>query len=191
MKRALPLAVVVLLAVTGCGGGTGSSGTGGAATTGSGAQTSSSAAAGNGSGGGAQADAACSGGLTGKEPGVVRITCDGTAVIRVRVAGTSKDFHGGVCRSAGEVWSVGAGVVIDATGTHGSYTGPAVDSVAVNNTSTAGKGTIQVALAGKHYFDLGGAAMTLSADKKTAHLDGTGDRLSDGPGQKITVDVTC
>ena len=46
-------------------------------------------------------------------------------------------------------------------------------------------------LGGKHYFDLGNATMTVSADQKSAHLDGTGDRLSDAPNKKITVDVTC
>jgi len=136
-------------------------------------------------------DAACTGGLTGTEPGVVRITCNGTATIHVVAGGAGKDFHGGVCRSAGDVWSAAAGVIIDTTGTHGSYTGPPVDSVAVNNTSDSGKGTIQIVLGGKHYFDLGGAAMTLGAGGKSAHLDGTSDHLSDAPGTKITVDVTC
>jgi hypothetical protein len=137
------------------------------------------------------ADRACTGGLKGTEPGVVRITCDGTATIRVQAGGVSKDFHGGACRSAGDVWSAAAGVVIDITGTHGAYTGPPVDSVAVNNTSTAGKGTIQLVLGGKHYFDLGTAPMTLAAGGKSAHLDGTSDHLSDAPGAKVTVDVTC
>ena len=137
------------------------------------------------------ASQACSGGLTGTEPGVVRITCNGTATIHIVAGGASKDFHGGACQSAGDVWSAAAGVVIDATGMHGSYTGPPVDSVAVNNTSTTGKGTIQVVLGGKHYYDLGGAAMTLAAGGKSAHLDGTSDHLSDAPGAKITVDITC
>jgi hypothetical protein len=122
---------------------------------------------------------------------VVRITCTGTATIRVVAGGASKDFHGGACQSAGDVWSVAAGVIIDVTGMHGTYTGPPVDSIAVNNTSQQGKGTIQLVLGGKHYFDLGGAAMTLGAGGKSAHLDGTSDHLSDVPGAKISVDVTC
>ncbi len=137
------------------------------------------------------ADQARTGGLKGTEPGVVRITCDGTATIRVQAGGVGKDFHGGACKSAGDVWSAAAGVIIDVTGSHGAYTGPPVDSVAVNNTATAGKGTIQLALGGKHYFDLGAAAMTLAAGGKSAHLEGTSDHLSDAPGAKITVDVTC
>jgi len=106
------------------------------------------------------ADQACTGGLTGTEPGVVRITCDGTATIHVVAGGTNRDFHGGACQSAGDVWSAAAGVIIDVTGTHGKYTGPPVDSVALNNTATAGKGTIQLVLGGKHYFDLGAAALS-------------------------------
>ena len=134
---------------------------------------------------------ACTGGLKGTEPGVVRITCGGTATIHVVAGGATKDFHGGACQSAGDVWSAAAGVIIDVTGTHGKYTGPPVDSVAVNNTATAGKATIQLSLGGKNYFDLGGAALTLAAGGKSAHLDGTSDHLSDAPGAKITVDVTC
>src|SRR5207244_6326136 len=102
----------------------------------------------------------------------------------------SKDLRGGTCRSAGDLWSVAAGVIIDVTGTHGKYQGPPVDSVAVNNTAS-GKGTIQVVLNGKNYFDLGTATLTLSADKKTAHLEGTGDSISDGPNEQIIMDVTC
>ena len=137
------------------------------------------------------ANEACTGGLKGTEPGVVRITCNGTATIHVVAGGATKDFHGGACQSAGDVWSAAAGVIIDVTGTHGKYTGPPVDSVAVNNTATAGKATIQLSLGGKNYFDLGGAALTLAAGGKSAHLDGTSDHLSDAPGAKITVDVTC
>ena len=155
-------------------------------TNGSGGTPSGTAAAGS-----AAANQACTGGLKGTEPGVVRITCDGTATIRVQAGGTSKDFHGGTCHSAADVWSAAAGVIIDATGVHGSYTGPPVDSVAVNNTATAGKATIQLVLGGKHYFDLGNATITLAAGGKGARLDGTSEKLSDAPGAKITVDVTC
>jgi hypothetical protein len=169
------------MVLAGCGSGGGTpSGTGSAAAIGGGSPSSA-----------AKGDPACSGGLTGTEPGVVRISCDGTADIRIQVAGASKDIRGGSCRSAGDVWSAAAGVIIDSTGVHGTYTGPPVDSVAVNNTAAPGKATIQVALGGKLYYDLGGAALTLSPDKKTAHLEGTSDRLSDGPNDKITVDITC
>ena len=139
----------------------------------------------------AAADQACTGGLKGTEPGVVRITCDGTATIRVQAGVTSKDFHGGVCHSAGDVWSAAAGVVVDAAGVHGTYTRPPVDSVAVNNTATRGKGTIQLVLGGKHYFDLGNAAITLVGGGKGARVEGTSEQLSDAPGAKITIDVTC
>jgi hypothetical protein len=133
----------------------------------------------------------CTGGLTSNKPGVVRITCDGAATIHVQAGDVTKDFHGGVCHSAGDIWSAAAGVIIDATGAHGNYTGPPVDSVAINNTNTPGKGTIQVELSGKHYYDLGEATMTLTAGGKSAHIEGTSHRLSDAPGAKITVDVTC
>ena len=133
----------------------------------------------------------CTGGLTGDAPGVVRITCDGTATIHVQAGEVNKDFHGGVCHSAGDVWSAAAGVVVDATGVHGTYTGPPVDSVAVNNTATGGKGTIQLVLGGKHYFDLGNATITLATGGKGARLEGTSEKLSDTPGAKITIDVTC
>jgi hypothetical protein len=133
----------------------------------------------------------CTGGLAGNEPGVARITCNGSATIRVRVGSAGKDFHGGECRSAGDIWSAAAGVVIDATGMHGKYRGPSVDSIAVNNTDSPGKGTIQVMLNGKHYYDLGEAKMTLTDGGKKAHLQGTSHQLSDAPGAKITVDVTC
>jgi hypothetical protein len=140
---------------------------------------------------GAAGNQACSGGLTGNEPGVVRVTCSGTATVHVQAGDATKDFHGGECHSAGDVWSVSAGVIIDVTGAHGTYTGPPVDSVAINNTATAGKGTIQLSLGGKNYFDLGNAAMTVAAGGKSAHLDGTSERLSDVPGAKLTIDVTC
>lgn len=183
MKHALALSLAVLFGLAGCA----STASPGAATaTGGSAPAGPTTAA-----GGTKTDPSCSGGLTGNEPGVVRISCNGTADIRIQVAATSKEIRGGSCRSGGQVWSAAAGVIIDVTGTHGTYTGPPVDSIAVNNTDTAGKGTIQIALGDKHYFDLGGAALTLSADQKTAHLEGTGDRMSDGPNDKITVDVTC
>jgi hypothetical protein len=136
-------------------------------------------------------DPACSGGLHGQEPGVVSVTCDGTATVHFEAGGASRDLHGGVCRSGGGVWSATAGVVIDVTGMHGAYTGPPVDDVTVNDTSTAGRGTIQAVVGGKHYFALGTATLTLAADHKSAKLEGTGDRQSDAPGVKITVNVTC
>jgi hypothetical protein len=136
-------------------------------------------------------DKDCTGGLTGDAPGVVRITCDGTATIHVQAGEVNKDFHGGVCHSAGDIWSAAAGVIIDSTGAHGTYTGPPVDSIAINNTNIPGKGTIQVTLSGKQYYDLGEATMSLTSGGKAAHIEGTSHRLSDAPGAKITVDVTC
>ncbi len=133
---------------------------------------------------------ACSGGLTGSEAGVVSVTCNGTAELKVVVNGTTTDLHGGTCQSGGGVWSATAGVLIDVTGMHGKYSGPPVADITVNDTAD-GKATIQVAVGDKHYFDLGTATLQLSADKKTAHIDGTGDHLSDAPGAPIAVDVTC
>jgi hypothetical protein len=132
----------------------------------------------------------CTGGLTADQAGVVRITCDGTATIHVHAGTVDKDFHGGVCHSAGDIWSAAAGVIIDVTGTHGRYTGPPVDSVAINNTAS-GKATVQLSLSGKQYYDLGTAKLALTAGGKSAHIVGTSHRLSDAPGAKITVDVTC
>ncbi|NJC71154.1 hypothetical protein HC031_15750 [Planosporangium thailandense] len=133
----------------------------------------------------------CTGGLAANAPGVVRITCDGSATIHVRAGEVTKDFHGGACQSVGDVWSAAAGVVIDSTGAHGTYTGPPVDSIVVNNTDTAGKGTVQAVLSGRHYYNLGDAAMTVAPGGKSAHIEGTSHPLSDAPGAKITVDVTC
>jgi hypothetical protein len=136
-------------------------------------------------------DTSCSHGLSGQEPGVVRVTCDGSATIHIRVGAVSQDLHGGVCQSSGSVWSAAVGVIIDVTGMHGKYSGPPVNNVVVNDTSTPGRGTIQSVLAGKMYFDLGHAAMTVAPDRHSAHLEGTSERASDAPGAKISVTVTC
>jgi hypothetical protein len=132
----------------------------------------------------------CAGGLSGSEPGVVRITCGGTADIKISVNGVEKDMHRGQCQSAAGVWSAAVGVIIDRTGTNGKYTGPPVDSIVVNNTSD-GKATVQASVNGKLYYDLGEAKLTLSADQKSAHIVGKCDRSSDAPNAAITVDVTC
>ena len=184
MKRSRIAAAALLttLPLAGCSGHAGSPAATPGGSSGAPSSTAGNAAAGNQS---------CNGGLTGSEPGVVRITCSGTATIRVKAGSASREFHGGDCHSAGDVWTAAAGVIIDATGTHGKYTGPPVDSVAVNNTAAAGKGTIQVVLGSTHYYDLGGAAVTLAAGGKSAHFDGTSDHMSDAPGAKIVVDVTC
>ena len=136
-------------------------------------------------------NAACSHGLTGSETGVIRITCDGPAEIKIQAGDVTRDLHGGKCQSGGGVWSATVGVVIDETGVSAKYTGPPVEVVTVNNTNTAGKATIQAVLAGKHYAVLGTASLTLSADQKTAHAEGSSDRLSDAPGANVVVDVTC
>jgi hypothetical protein len=136
-------------------------------------------------------DTVCAGGLSGQEPGVVRITCGGPATIRITVGAVRRELHGGECHSTGDVWSAAVGVIIDLTGAHGTYSGPPVNNVAVNDTTTPGRGTIQSVLDGKTYFVLGDAVMTVSSDRKSAHLEGTSDRASDAPGAKITVSVTC
>jgi hypothetical protein len=133
---------------------------------------------------------ACSGGLTRPQEGVVSITCNGSAELKVSVNGSTTDLHGGVCQSGGGVWSATAGVLLDETGLNGTYSGPPVSDITVNNTAD-GKATIQVEIAGKHYFNLGTAKLQLSADKQTAHIEGAGDHLSDAPGAKIVIDVTC
>jgi len=133
----------------------------------------------------------CSGGLKGTEPGVVRITCDGPAEIKIQAGDVSRDLRGGKCQSASDVWSAAVGVVINETGIGDKYTGPPVEVVTVNNTSTAGKATVQAVLGGKHYYDLGNAALTLAPDGRTAHIEGASDQASDAPGARLVVDVTC
>jgi hypothetical protein len=140
----------------------------------------------------AQADnRACDAGLKGTEPGVIRISCDGPAEVRIQAGAVTKDLHGGRCQSAAGIWGVAVGVIIDETGTQGKYDGPPVTGITINNTSTPGKATIQADLDGKQYFDLGDATLTLSGEGATAHVAGVSDPLSDAPGAKITVDVTC
>jgi hypothetical protein len=181
MRRHLPLFATVLLLLAGCSTASTPPASSGAAPSGG-----PSAGAPGPSGG-----SACSGGLKGGEPGVVRITCDGPAEIKIQAGDVSRDMHGGRCQSAADVWSAAVGVVTNETGIGDKYTGPPVEVVAVNNTSTAGKATVQAVLGGKHYFDLGNATLTLAADGRTAHIEGTSDRASDAPGAKLVVDVTC
>ncbi len=185
MKRRVSIAALSLVVLAGC-----SSGTNDSATTGTKVSPGSAATTANATAP-AAADTACSGGLTGNEPGVVSVNCGGTAEIKIQAGGANADIHGGTCRSASDIWSAAAGVLIDVTGLHGAYTGPKVDSVVVNNTATQGKATIQATVGGKNYFNLGDATMTQSSDGKTAHIEGKSDPQSDAPGATIIVDVTC
>jgi hypothetical protein len=180
MGRRITTSLFALALLAGCS--SGGSGTPGGAT-GNGDKATSTSTGGAGD--------ACSGGVHEGDPGVVDVDCGGTAEIKFQAGDVSRDMHGGTCRSAGDLWSAGVGVIIDKTGTSGTYTGPPVDNIVVNNTSDAGKATIQASIGGKLYFDLGGAALTRSADQKTAHIEGTGDKASDAPGTKIVIDVTC
>jgi hypothetical protein len=136
-------------------------------------------------------NADCSHGLTGTEPGVIRVTCNGPAEIKIQAGAVSRDLHGGRCQQAAGAWSAAVGVVIDEAGVSGKYTGPAVEVITINNTDKPGKGTIQAVLGGKHYSVLGTATLNLSADQQTAHAEGTSEQLSDVPGAKIVVDVAC
>lgn len=203
MRRELSIAVLAGMLLAGCSSGTTSANgpTGGGSPTTSGSPTAGDSPATTGSpvasaapsspgGGGGAADASCSGGLTGTEPGVQSVTCDGSAEIRIQAGDVTKDLHGGTCQSAAGVWSATVGVLIDETGLHGTYKGPPVSGITVNDTAD-GKGTIQADLDGKDYFALGTAKLTLSPDKKTAHIEGTSDPNSGAPGAKLVVDVTC
>ena len=127
----------------------------------------------------------CADGLTGTEPGVVQIFCDGTARIHVQAGSASKQFTGGQCEQAGDLWEATDGVITQA----GVYKGPPVDVVSVNKDSN-GHGTIQLTLGGKDLF-VEGASFALSRGGKQAHLHGTTTALSDQPGTSVTVDVTC
>jgi hypothetical protein len=129
--------------------------------------------------------AACNGGLTGTEPGVILVVCDGTAKVHVQVGTATKDFVDGQCNVLGDRWSVTDGVITQ----KGKYKGPPVDVVSVNN-QASGRGTIQVSLGGKSYF-VDNASFDLSNGKKTAHLQGKTTPESDSPGTAVTVDVSC
>ncbi len=116
---------------------------------------------------------------------MVQVFCNGTARIQVKVGTIAKDFVGGQCESAGDVWSVTAGVITQA----GTYHGPPVDVVSVNKNSSGG-GTIQLLMGGQIYF-VDGATLTLSNGARTAHLRGKTTAESDAPGTAVTVDVAC
>jgi hypothetical protein len=116
---------------------------------------------------------------------VVQIFCDGTARIHVQAGSASKQFTGGQCEQAGDVWEATDGVITQA----GVYKGPPVDVVSVNKDSN-GHGTIQLTLGGKDLF-VEGASFALSRGGKQAHLHGTTTALSGEPGTSVTVDVTC
>ncbi len=134
---------------------------------------------------GAASAAGCSGGLTGTEPGVIQIVCDGTARIHVQAGSVARQFTGGQCEHAGDVWEATDGVITEA----GVYQGKPVDVVSVNKDSNGG-GTIQLMLGGKNLF-VEGATLTLSDGGKQAHLHGTTTSLSDVAGLAVTVDVAC
>jgi hypothetical protein len=116
---------------------------------------------------------------------VVLIVCGGTARSHVRAGSMTKDFAGGECKQAGDIWSATDGVITQA----GTYHGRPVDSVSVNKDSNGG-GTIQLSLSGKTLFVEGGT-FQLSDGGKAAHLHGTTTHLSDLPGTPVTVTVSC
>ena len=99
-----PLILAGLLAVSGC------SGSGSAGKSAAGSSAASSAAAGgsastpasSGSGSAGLGPAACTGGLTGAEPGVIRIVCNGPARVHVTAGSLTKEFTGGQCEQAGD-----------------------------------------------------------------------------------------
>lgn len=175
------MTAVGVLAITGCGASSGSAAPPAAtATGGTSAATSAPAAATS-----AGSAAGCAGGLSGTEPGVVQIFCGGTARIHVQAGSAVKQFTGGQCESAGDVWEATDGVITEA----GVYKGAPVDVVSVNKDSNGG-GTIQLSLGGKTLL-VEGASLALSDGGKQAHLHGTTTRSSDEPGLAVTVDVTC
>ena len=200
MRRSILLVLTAAIStgtVAGCSGhpSTGPTGSSTTASTTTAASTAASppATAGSPASGGSKGagDRPCAGGLAAGQPGVLSVTCTGTADVRIQVAGLDRDIHGGVCRTAADIWTVAVGVIIDRTGTHGTYTGPPVDSVTVNNTTTPGKATIQAVLDGKLYFDLGNAQLTLTDGGRAAHVAGISESASDAPKAPITVDITC
>jgi hypothetical protein len=188
--RALaPLAIAGLLIISGCGGPGGgaaspASGSGGSGQAGGSADPGTGISAG-GSGGAGLGPASCTGGLNGSEPGVILIVCNGPARVHVTAGSLTKEFTGGQCKHAGGVWSATDGVITQ----YGTYKGPPVDSVSVNNTSSGG-GTIQLNLGGKVYF-VDGGSFSLSDGGQAARLRGKTTSLSDLPHTPVTVDVSC
>lgn len=179
---AAALTAAAVLAIAGCGG----TGGGAAGPAPAGPTTAAPASsAGTASAAGGASAGACTGGLTGAESGVIRIVCDGPARIRVQAGSLVKQFTGGQCQQAGDLWSATDGVITQA----GVYHGPPVDVVSVNKDSTGG-GTIQLMLGGRNYF-VEGASLKLSDGGRAAHLHGTTTQLSDLPGTPVTVDVAC
>ena len=181
---------LALLAGCSSGGGNGSGG-GDPAGTGAPPATSTAASSTAAGGGGGGASDACSHGVRPTDPGVVDVNCGGTADVKVQVDSVSKDLQGGTCHNVpGQIWTVSVGVIVDITGQHGKYAGPQVDTieVATNGNNAA---TVMGTLDGKMILSNDDAKLTLSPDGKTAHIEGVGDRNSDTPNAKITVDVTC
>lgn len=175
---AISLTVTGLLAITGCGGSGGGAAAPGPAAAGTAASTGS-------AGGGAASSATCTGGLTGAEPGVMDIFCDGPARIHVQAGSVVKEFTGGKCSHVGDIWTATDGVVTQA----GVYKGKPVDVVSVNRDSTGG-GTIQLVLGGKVLL-VEGAVMKISDGGSQAHLQGKTTSSSDEPKLPVTVDISC
>ena len=180
--------MLALAFLAGCSSGGGGTGTGGGNPAGSGAPVATTSAAG---GAGASTNDACSHGVKPGDPGVVDVNCGGTAEVKTQVDTLSKDLQGGTCHNIpGQIWSLAIGVIIDITGQHGQYAGPQVDTIEVT-TNDFKAATVQGRLDGKLILSNDDAKISVSADGKTAHVEGVGDRNSDTPNAKITVDVTC
>jgi hypothetical protein len=193
MRRQISISLLALALLTGCSsGGGGSNGSGSNSGGGSPAGTGASAATSSAPGGaGAGTNDACSHGVKPGDPGVVDVNCGGTAEVKIQVDAISKDLQGGTCHNLpGQVWSLAVGVIVDITGQHGTYAGPQVDTIEVT-TNDFKAATVQGRLDGKLILSNDDAKITVSADGKTAHVEGVGDRNSDTPNAKITVDVTC
>lgn len=184
---AISLTVTGLLAITGCGGSGGGAAPGPAAATAGGTAggTAASAASTASTGVGGASSAACTGGLTGAEPGVIDIFCNGSARVHVQAGSVVKEFTGGKCSHVGDIWTATDGVVTQT----GVYKGKPVDVVSVNRDSTGG-GTIQLVLGGKVLL-VEGAVMKVSGGGSQAHLQGKTTSSSDEPKLPVTVDISC
>ena len=194
MRRQLSISLLALTVLAGCsssGGSNGSASTsGGGYPAGTGAPAATSSAAG-GAGAGAGTNDACSHGVKPGDAGVADVNCGGTAEVKIQVDTISKDLQGGTCHNLpGQIWSLAVGVIVDITGQHGTYAGPQVDTIEIT-TNDFKAATVQVRLDGRLILSNDDAKITVSADGKTAHVEGVGDRNSDTPNAKITVDVAC
>jgi hypothetical protein len=113
-------------------------------------------------------------------PGVIRTFCDGTAVVKVNIAGVDSVLKGGTCEMAGPVFSLNLGVVSD-----NQLGGPKPDYVGIS-TPAAGPFTNGVLV-----VTLGGKAYTLLRNSGTAAMTGGTFSGTSMHGEAVTGSFSC